>query len=99
MASSSNAASATLCVIGPVVSWRADSGTTPKRDVNPTVGLIPSDVVVECGTGDASRGLRAKCPRGEAQRSSDTAPAGTSARALVLDIGSERLVTARTPAV
>src|SRR5438105_583567 len=36
------AASVTVRVIGPAVSWLAAIGTTPCRLINPTVGLIPT---------------------------------------------------------
>ena len=42
MADSSAAASATLRVIGPAVSWASETGTTPARLTRPSVGLRPT---------------------------------------------------------
>src|SRR5260370_31564013 len=36
------AASVTVRVIGPAVSWLAAIGTTPRRLIRPTVGLMPT---------------------------------------------------------
>ena len=41
-AASSSAASATQLVIGPAVSWAAETGTIPVRLTRPTVGLSPT---------------------------------------------------------
>ena len=42
MASKRAAQSATLCAIGPAVSWECEIGTIPARETRPTVGLKPT---------------------------------------------------------
>src|SRR5580704_12012444 len=42
IAPSTIAASATVRVWGPIVSWMWEIGTTPPRLTNPTVGLMPT---------------------------------------------------------
>src|SRR5262245_21382844 len=46
---SNAAASATVRVIGPTVSWLWARGTTPARLVSPTVGLIPTMPLAAAG--------------------------------------------------
>jgi hypothetical protein len=36
-------------VIGPTVSWWAEIGMTPAREVRPTVGLMPARLLYEDG--------------------------------------------------
>jgi hypothetical protein len=43
------AASATVRVIGPAVSCEAEIGMTPLRDINPTVGFIPTIPQIDDG--------------------------------------------------
>src|ERR1700733_10469659 len=45
----SNAASATVRVIGPVVSWRRVMGTTPTPLTSPTVGFRPTRPFSDAG--------------------------------------------------
>ena len=40
---SSAAASATVRVMGPAVSWVCEIGMIPKREMSPTVGLMPTN--------------------------------------------------------
>src|ERR1700682_6079073 len=42
IAPSTIAASATVRVCGPIVSWTCEIGTTPARLTSPTVGLMPT---------------------------------------------------------
>src|SRR5260370_5365295 len=42
IAVSTAAASATVRVCGPTVSWVCEIGTTPARETRPTVGLMPT---------------------------------------------------------
>ena len=49
MISRSNAASATVCVIGPGESWLALIGIIPSRGIVPTVGFIPTQPFKEAG--------------------------------------------------
>ena len=46
---SSAAASATVLVIGPAVSWLAAMGTIPVRGMRPTVGLMPTSELAADG--------------------------------------------------
>ena len=43
---SSTAASATVRVIGPAVSWLCEIGTMPKRLMRPSVGLMPTSALL-----------------------------------------------------
>src|SRR5205814_5733588 len=49
MAPSSAAASATVRVSGPAVSWVWEMGTMPARLTSPTVGLMPTTPLVDAG--------------------------------------------------
>src|SRR6185436_13438086 len=49
IADSTAAASATVRPCGPTESWECEIGTTPAREVNPTVGLMPTTPLLDDG--------------------------------------------------
>src|SRR5882757_8574479 len=72
MAPSMTAASRTVRVKGPAVSWLCDIGTMPRRLTRPTVGFKPTMPLIEAGlTIDPSVSV----PTAAAQRFAETATA------------------------
>ena len=92
------AASATVRVIGPAVSWLCAIGTMPVRLTSPSVGLNPDERGAVRGADDGAVGFGADRGGGEVRRDRGARSGARAARVAIECVGILRLPAAPAPA-